>query len=86
MEGFVNHPWQILYISYQIAVFRNRHRDARNVRFLESVRTDQGCCNVTGYHNEWNGIHISCCDTGHKVRCPGPEVAMHTPTLPLARA
>ncbi|MNI53079.1 hypothetical protein D3C73_1078950 [compost metagenome] len=69
VEGFVNDPRQILYIPYQIAMLRNRHRYTRNVRFLEGIRTNQAGEDVPGNNNQGHRVHKSSSDTSNEVRC-----------------
>lgn len=63
----MDHARQVLYVSDQITMFCDRHRDAGDVGFLESVRSDQAGDYVPGNDDERNRIHIGCRDSRHGI-------------------
>ncbi|MNC47532.1 hypothetical protein D3C75_965970 [compost metagenome] len=71
MERFVNDARQILNIPYQIAMFRYRHGYACDIRFLESVCSNQAGEDIPGNNHEGNRVHKSCSDSGNKIGCSG---------------
>ncbi|MNJ58484.1 hypothetical protein D3C77_541170 [compost metagenome] len=70
VECLMNDTRQLLYAANQIAMLRNRHRNAGNIRFLEGIRSDQTGYDVPGDNHQRNRVHERCSNTGDRVRRP----------------
>ena len=70
----------------QVAVLGDRHGDAADVGFLESIGADSRAAHLSGDRHDRNRVHVGVRDGRHEIGCAGPEVAMHTPTFPVAMA
>ena len=64
---------QVPHVAHQIAVLRDRHRDAGDIRFLERIGADRCRGDVSGYDHQRHGIHVGRGDAGHQVRRPRTE-------------
>ncbi|MNC16608.1 hypothetical protein D3C75_644670 [compost metagenome] len=53
MESFMNDARKFFNITNQVAVLRNRHRNACNIRFLESISSNQAGEDISGDYYEW---------------------------------
>ena len=86
MERLGDGPRDVVGVGDQEVVLGDRHRDAADVRLLEGVRTDRAAatCPVIAT----SGTESMCASAIGVTRlvAPGPEVAMQTPTLPVACA
>ncbi|MNI11805.1 hypothetical protein D3C73_649620 [compost metagenome] len=69
MKGFMNDARKIFNIAHQIAVLRNRHRNACNIRFLESIGSNQAGKDIAGDYHQWNRVHKSGRDPGYQIGC-----------------
>ena len=72
--------------AHDDVVFRDRLRYRGDVGFLEAVGAHQMRFDLTRDRDQRHAVHHGVEQSGHEVGRPGPEVAMHTPTLPLERA
>ena len=61
---------KLCYIFNDKTVFCDRHCNSCNVDLLETVFSKQWNSNITCDCNNRNRIHICCCDSCYKIRCP----------------
>ena len=86
VEGLGHDPGNLVAGADQEVVLGDRHRDAGDVGLLEGIRPDQRATDLpvmatTGMESIWasaSGVT--------RLVAPGPDVAMQTPTLPVACA
>ena len=87
VEGFAHVVRDVIGAGHQVVVLGDRQRDAGDVGFLEGVGADQLAADLAGDADDRRSSRSS------PSRCPvtmlvapGPDVAMATPTWPVARA
>ncbi len=68
------------------AVLGAGQRQAENIDLLKGIGADQRGTHLTGDGDNGNGIEQRISRASDQVGGAGPEVAMQTPTLPVARA
>ena len=86
VEGLGDPARDLVGVGDQEVVLGDRHRDAADVGLLEGVGADRGGADLAGDGDDRDRVHVRVRDRGDQVGGPGPDVAMHTPTRPVAAA
>ncbi len=76
----------VLRVGDHEGVLGDGHCHADDVSFLECVGAQQLGGHLVGDCDQGDGVHVCVSDCGQQVGCAVPEVAMHTPVLPLDTA
>jgi len=71
VKRFPKHPRDLGGVAHQVAVLRDRNRDAGDVRLLESVGAQQSAGHLPGNRDEWRAVHPRVGDRRHQVRRAG---------------
>ena len=69
MESLLEDPWEVACVLDKVAVLNERHRRARNVRFLENVAADLVCGDLTRDADYRDTVGISGCYRSNKISC-----------------
>ena len=74
-------------LLHQVMMLGDRAGDFDHRRFLKGIGADDVGGNLAGDGDQGNRVELGVGQAGDQVRAPpGPEVAMHTPGLPVTRA
>ena len=68
-EGFGHHLRYIFSPGYLDVPFGNGHGESHDIRFLESIRTQEFGCHLPAYTNDGSGVQHGICQSRCKIRC-----------------
>ena len=71
VEGFLQHPGQVLNLFHQVVVLGDGGGDAGDVRFLEGIPADEMGGHLAADHHQRDGIHIGGGNAGDHVADSG---------------
>ena len=86
MKRFPNNPGDVLGVLNQVMVLGDRARHLHHRRFLEGVGADHVPGNLARHGDSGTESILASARPVTRLSAPGPEVAMTTPGLPVARA
>src|SRR4030042_1974092 len=84
MEGLLDHISHFAYIFYQIVVLRAWTGNPYDIHFLKCVISDKTRIDLSGKHNNRDGIHIGGSDACNGIGCAWPG-RYKTDTYPAGR-